>query len=104
MFRRIRRLVATALVAALMVLSAGPAAAGTYYKYYEYDSDPSGVIPDALIMRPAGLVAFFLGCGLFVPAAVITTLVGQPQNIDKPFNALVVNPAKWTFVDPIGTH
>jgi len=104
MFRSIRRIAASVLLAALVALSASTASAGNYYKYYEYDDDPSGVVPDTLIMRPAGLVSFFLGIGMFIPAAVITTLVGQPQNIDKPFDALVVKPAKWTFVAPIGTH
>jgi hypothetical protein len=104
MLRNIRRIVATGLVAACMVLAASPATAGTYYKYYEYDDDPSGPAPDALIMRPAGLIATVLGIGLFIPAAVMTTLVGQPQNLDKPFEALVERPAKWTFIDPIGTH
>lgn len=104
MFRPIRHLVASALVAALVALAASPALAGDYYKYYEYDEDPSGVATDALIMRPAGLIAFFFGLGLFIPAAVMTTIVGQPQNIDKPFETLVLKPGKWTFVDPIGTH
>jgi hypothetical protein len=104
MFRRIRRLIASTLVAALVALSASPALAGDYYKYYEYDEDPSGVATDALIMRPVGIVAFALGIGMFIPAAVFTTLVGQPQNLDKPFEALVLKPGKWTFVDPIGTH
>jgi len=104
MFLRIRRLIASTLVAAFVALSASPVLAGDYYKYYEYDEDPSGVATDAIIMRPLGLVAFALGIGMFIPAAVFTALVGQPQNIDKPFEALVLKPAKWTFVDPIGTH
>ena len=104
MLARTRRLVASALLTAILSVFASPALAGEYYKYYEYDDDPSGPAPDALIMRPAGLIAFVLGLGLFVPAAVMTTVVGQPQNIDKPFEALVLKPGKWTFVDPVGTH
>ncbi|MCC6641297.1 MAG: hypothetical protein IT386_09070 [Deltaproteobacteria bacterium] len=100
----LRRLVASALLATLLAVFSSPALAGEYYKYYEYDDDPSGVAPDALFMRPAGLIAFVLGLGLFVPAAVMTTVVGQPQNIDKPFETLVLRPGRWTFVDPIGTH
>lgn len=103
--RRIARRLATAtILASLVVLHASPAAAGKYYKYYEYDSDPSGVIPDTLIMRPAGLVGFFTGLGLFFPAAVISTVVGQPQAIPKVFNSFVIEPGEWVFVDEIGTH
>lgn len=104
MLRRTRRLAASSLLAAMLTAFASPALAGEYYKYYEYDDDPSGVAPDALFMRPLGLVGFFLGLGLFFPAAVMTTVVGQPQNIDKPFETLVLEPGKWTFVEPIGTH
>ncbi len=104
MFVRIRRLVASLLVAALVAVTASPALAGEYYKDYEYDNDPSGVATDALIMRPAGIIAFFLGLGFFVPAAVMTTVVGQPQNIDKSFEALVLRPGRWAFVEPIGNH
>lgn len=104
MFVRIRRLVASLTVAAFVAVLSSPALAGEIYKDYEYDNDPSGVAPDALIMRPAGLVAFFLGLGLFVPAAVMTTVVGQPQNIGKSFDVLVLRPGKWTFVEPIGNH
>ena len=104
MFRSIRRLAASALVATFVALSASPALAGDYYKYYEYDNDPWGVPQDALIMRPAGMAAFVLGIGMFIPAAVMTTLIGQPQNIDKVFNALVLEPAQWEFVEPIGSH
>ena len=104
MRRAIRRIAAATLVAAAAALPAAPAAAGQYYKYYEYDEDPSGVIPDTLIMRPAGLVAFFTGLGLFFPAAVISTLVGQPQAIPKVFDTYVITPGEWVFVDEIGTH
>ena len=104
MVRSIRRLGASVLVGALVTLAASQATAGNYYKYYEYDDDPSGVAADTLIMRPLGIVAFALGIGMFIPSAVMTTLVGQPQNIDKPFEVFVLKPGKWTFVEPIGTH
>jgi hypothetical protein len=104
MRRFLLRLVGAALVAAVTSLPAAPAAAGSFYKYYEYDEDPSGVIPDTLIMRPAGLVGFFTGLGLFFPAAVISTIVGQPQAIPKVFDSFVIQPGEWVFVDEIGTH
>jgi hypothetical protein len=104
MFRSLRRIAASALLTAFVALSASTATAGNYYKYYEYDDDPSGVVPDTLIMRPLGIAAFFLGVGLFVPSAAMTILVGQPQNLDKPFEALIIKPGKWTFVAPVGTH
>jgi hypothetical protein len=104
MLRIVRRIAAVALLTAAATLPAAPAAAGQFYKYYEYDEDPSGVIGDTLIMRPAGLVGFFTGLGLFFPAAVISTVVGQPQAIPKVFDSFVIQPGEWVFVDEIGTH
>lgn len=104
MFRSIRRLAACALVTTVVAFTASPALAGDYYKYYEYDEDSLGVVPDAMIMRPAGLIAVAMGVGMFIPAAALTTIIGQPQNVEKVFDALVMKPGKWTFVDPIGSH
>jgi hypothetical protein len=104
MVRSIRRLAASVLVGALITLAASQATAGNYYKYYEYDDDPAGVIADTLVLRPLAIIAFAMGIGMFIPAAAVTTIVGQPQNIDKPFEAFVLKPGKWVFVDPIATH
>jgi hypothetical protein len=104
MIRSFRRLVASTLLAAIVAFSASPALAGPYYRYYEYDEDPAGVGADTLVLRPLAIVGFFMGVGLFIPAAVTTLLVGQPQNLDKPFDTFIVRPGKFTFVDPIGSH
>ena len=108
MIRRVRSLVATALVATVTALSATPALASDWgdrdYLYTEYDTDPAGVGPDTLILRPLGIVAFFAGLGLFVPAAVITVITGHPTELDKPLYTFVERPGEYVFIDPIGSH
>lgn len=61
------------------------------------------VIFDVLIMRPIGFATLALGTGLFVVSLPIVA-VTKPQQIDEPFRRLVVHPAKFLWVDPLGGH
>ncbi|MEN8184455.1 MAG: hypothetical protein ABFS46_18170 [Myxococcota bacterium] len=58
---------------------------------------------DALFMRPIG---FGLTCAGFVTWLFYTPImaVTRPTNMNKPFNTLVIQPARFTFVDPLGFH
>jgi len=108
MIRRVRTGVAAVLVAAVASLSASPALASDWgdsdYLYTAYDTDPAGTGPDTLILRPLGLVALVAGIGLFVPAAVVTIISGNGNQMDKPFDTFVKSPGTYFFVDPIGSH
>ena len=68
--------------------------------------DEVPVVFDAFIMRPLGFVAmaggfFVFACGVICPPFV---LAWRPTNIHKPFISLVINPFRFTFVDPLGYH
>ena len=58
---------------------------------------------DALILRPIGFAALATGVALFVPAAAFT-LITRPLDIGKPFKLLIIRPAKYIWVDPLGYH
>ena len=58
---------------------------------------------DALFLRPIGFLSLAAGIALFVPAAAMT-LITRPLDIGKPFHLLVIRPAKYVWVDPLGHH
>ena len=98
MSARIRRLVA-ALAVALVISS--PATTALAYSSDENANTP--VVFDAMIVRPLGIVTFILGTSLFC-AALPLVLVTRPTDIDKPFDALVIKPARFVWVDDLGGH
>ena len=55
------------------------------------------------LLRPAGFVSLVVGTGLFIATSPIV-LITRPHEIGKPFKSLVVRPAKYLWVDPIGGH
>ena len=58
---------------------------------------------DVLFLRPIGFISLAAGLALFVPAAAIT-LITRPLDIAGPFKLLVIRPAKYVWVDPLGHH
>jgi hypothetical protein len=95
------RLFTAALVAtALLTGSAFTAAASTRLGE---DQDRVPVIIDALVLRPVGFGVMCLGLvtyGLFSPVMAVT----RPTDMHRPFNTLVILPARFVFVDPLGRH
>jgi hypothetical protein len=57
------------------------------------------MVADALLVRPLGLVAIVLGAGLFV-ISLPFSLLGR--NVGEAGTKLVVDPATFTFVRPLG--
>ena len=96
---RIRRgIVATIAVGSILLALASPAAAGVD------DRDRFPILIDAVIMRPLGLAATiggFVYYGVFVAPLLAIT---RPTDLGKPWRSLVVNPARFTFVDELGWH
>ena len=93
---------AAALVAvALIFAHAGPAmASGQELE----DRGSVNVVFDAVILRPIGLMMTALGGMIFVfPVAPIVALT-RPEDLRLPLEALVMRPARYTFVDPLGHH
>jgi hypothetical protein len=101
MFSRVRGFLVALVIGALLVLDAAPAAASASDDVARYHQVP--VLMDALVLRPIGLVMLGLGAAVApVPMAIVG--ITHPPDILKPFNALVVVPARYTFIDPIGYH
>jgi len=95
------------LAGAVLSLAAASASAqsggGTNGSGYENDANgtPSGMAmaADLLIARPLGLAATLLGTVVFVASLPFQALAG---NFSDPANALVVEPATFTFTRPLG--
>jgi hypothetical protein len=100
MFTRARTIVVALVTAALLLGHAAPAVALTD-DYAREHSVP--VLFDALFLRPTGLIMTALGLG-FSPLPMAICAVTRPTDILKPFKALVIRPARYTFVDPLGMH
>ena len=57
------------------------------------------MVADAVLVRPLGLVAIILGAGIFV-ISLPFSLLGR--NVGEAGSKLVVAPAEFTFVRPLG--
>ena len=62
-------------------------------------SDPGVLAADALIARPACLIATFIGSAIFV---VTLPIAATSRSIHRSARALVVKPASATFTRPLG--
>jgi hypothetical protein len=58
---------------------------------------------DVLFLRPLGFGALALGAGLFV-LSVPLVLITRPTEIGKPLDTFIMKPARYLWVDPLGTH
>ncbi len=101
MSNRIRRSVAGLTAALLLVTAAAtPALAQTRSQGDAANASP---VLDVMLLRPAGFVSLVVGVGLMVVLTPLI-LITRPQDIGKPFEQLVVKPARFLWVDPIGGH
>ena len=101
MSNRIRRSVA-GLTAALLLSTVATSPSFAQTRSREDVANASPVL-DVMLLRPVGFVSLVVGVGLM---AVLTPiiLITRPQEINKPFEQLVVKPARFLWVDPIGGH
>lgn len=68
-------------------------------------TDPGFVVLDVLLYRPLGFFATLVGGGVFVgmsPLTAFATIPAPHDAFDKTFKALVLAPAAYTFVRPLG--
>jgi hypothetical protein len=102
MSQRTRGFAATLAVIAVLFVGAAPALA---YADEGLDATRKAtpVLLDAVILRPLGLLLTLGGVVAFVPTGGIVALM-RPTDIGKPFNLLVANPFRYTFMDPLGEH
>lgn len=103
MSRSIRPFVAALLTSALILTQAAPAFAVNTMHSSENEPNAVPVLFDAVILRPVGLIMTAFGAVGFCLVAPIMAIT-RPTDLGKPFSALVVAPARYTWVDRLGTH
>jgi hypothetical protein len=59
---------------------------------------------DLFILRPIGMVALAAGSLLFLAPVAPLTLITKPTQIGKPFDKMVMQPARYLVADPLGEH
>ena len=111
MLYRIRRMTAAVC---LLVLVAGTvipvsASAGRNNKFLngsdsEANNMTTPVMADLVILRPLGIAAFVLSTALFFVPVLPITLATRPGEIGKPFYHMLVEPFRFVWVDPLGSH
>ena len=101
MSTRIRRILA--VMAATLMFQAAFVQTAAAQTVAQGDAANASPVVDVMLLRPAGFVSLIVGSGLFLVTAPIV-LVTRPHEIAKPFRQLVVRPAKYVWVDPLGGH
>jgi hypothetical protein len=99
-----RSLIAALVMSAMVLSQAAPAFAGGYSA--SDSSERAHEVPvlfDALILRPVGMLVTAAGTAGFCMIAPIMAIT-RPTDMGKPFRALVIRPARFTWVDPLGHH
>jgi hypothetical protein len=100
MARQLRRLTA-ALALAACLFAPTASLAGTNIDTIGDQGSPPMV--DVFLMRPLGLLFLGASCALYLPAAAVTALV-RPSELHVPYEVLIQDPARFVFVDPLGSH
>jgi hypothetical protein len=85
-----KKLIAFLVIFAL-ITAAAPAMAG--------EIDEADIIADALVVRPVSFAAMLVGSVIFVVALPFSIPSGSVGTVGQ---ELVVTPAKYTFVRPMG--
>jgi len=67
------------------------------------ESDRVPVLFDIATRVGFGIPLTIAGAAAMVPVG-LATLVTRPSEIDKPFDALVMGPVRYTWIDPLGYH
>jgi hypothetical protein len=99
MVRTIRKLLAILTVVTVAVtFTAPPVLAGVGDLVID-EASADAMIADLVFLRPAGLVALIGGSVVFVVSLPFSALGG---NVGEAAQKLVVDPARYTFVRPLG--
>jgi hypothetical protein len=101
MSNRLRQILAVA--AAILLFSTVFSTSATAQARYQTDAANAPATVDVLVLRPVGFVSLVVGTGLFLLLSPVV-LITRPHEIGVPFKELVVRPAKYLWVDPIGGH
>lgn len=101
MSNRIRRSVAA--VTAAFLLSTVASAPSFAQTRSQGDAANASPVVDVMLLRPVGFISLVVGVGLMAALTPIV-LITRPHEINKPFEQLVIKPARFLWVDPIGGH
>jgi hypothetical protein len=106
MLNRIRRLTAAICLVTLVAGTILPsfASANINSSGTEANNMTSPLAVDLFILRPIGLATMCVSAVLFVIPVIPLTLLTRPSEISKPWQMMVVEPAKFVWVDPLGSH
>jgi hypothetical protein len=67
------------------------------------ENEKASPMVDLFLMRPLGLIMLGVSAALWVPAQAATMAI-RPMDYKKPIDHMLVRPAKFVFVDPLGEH
>lgn len=101
MSNRLRQILA--VTAAILLFSTVFSTSAMAQTRSQTDSANAPAAVDVLLLRPAGFISLVVGTGLFLVLSPIV-LITRPHEIGIPFKQLVVRPAKYLWVDPLGGH
>ena len=87
------------VAAAVLVVAASGAQAQGYREGIDDSPSSAAMVFDLIIVRPLGIVSTVAGLGLFVVSLPFTAPQGD---IGPASRRLVVDPAYFTFVRPLG--
>jgi len=96
-----RKLITYLMVFALALGNLSMATSASAGESYNFDSKPpsGNVLLDAFLMRPAMLVATVFGAATFLVSLPFSALGG---NVGDSAQTLVLEPAQYTFLRPLG--
>lgn len=105
LIRHLRRVVVTTVVISLLTISSTTSIAYDRDVHIDPGAEKTSPITfDLLFLRPVGIVSMFAGTALFIAPVMPLTLVSRPGDIGKPFEAMVLKPARYVMADPLGQH
>ena len=93
--------IAIVMVVGMLAVPATSAFAATDVEMIENEKAPPMV--DLFLMRPLGLAMLGVSAVLWVPAQAATMVI-RPRDYRKPIDYMLVRPARFVFVDPLGEH
>ena len=100
----LRRFFAASCALVLLLSVASPAySSSESMRSMMAGSDPVSPVVDVLLLRPVALVTLVGGFALFVVSLPLIAIT-RPHEIGGPFDALVAAPARYVWMDPLGTH
>lgn len=103
MFSKLRGRVGALALCALLTATAAPASSASLTSSSSLDERSVPVMMDALFLRPIGLMVTLGGAALYAVSVPFVALT-RPSQIGTPLEQLVLRPARFTFVDPLGEH